>query len=103
MKPRKIKTPGNKKLYILWDDGEESHIPLNSLRRLCPCATCITERASESASYIPLLFDAQTQIQSLSAVGNYAIQINWKDGHNTGLYEFPYLRKISESIKNKEI
>ena len=27
-------------------------------------------------------------------VGNYAIQPEWKDGHHTGLYTWPYLRGL---------
>jgi DUF971 family protein len=29
-------------------------------------------------------------------VGGYALQPTWDDGHNTGLYAFPYLRKLNE-------
>jgi DUF971 family protein len=27
-------------------------------------------------------------------VGQYAIRIDWSDGHNTGIYSFDHLRKI---------
>ncbi len=27
-------------------------------------------------------------------MGQYAIQIQWSDGHNTGIYAFRYLREL---------
>ena len=35
-------------------------------------------------------------ITALSAelVGNYALKIEWSDGHGTGIYSFEYLRDI---------
>ena len=29
-------------------------------------------------------------------VGNYAIQFTWSDGHNTGIFDFRFLRSLSE-------
>jgi len=28
-------------------------------------------------------------------VGGYAVQVFWKDGHNTGLYSFDLLRQMA--------
>lgn len=36
------------------------------------------------------------ELASIQAVGNYAIQADWKDGHNTGIYSWDILRGISE-------
>jgi DUF971 family protein len=30
-------------------------------------------------------------------IGGYAFQPTWGDGHATGLYTFPYLRKLAAS------
>jgi DUF971 family protein len=32
---------------------------------------------------------------SANLVGNYAMQIEWSDGHGSGIYSFEYLREIS--------
>jgi len=30
----------------------------------------------------------------VEAVGNYAIRINWSDGHSAGIYSWEHLRRI---------
>lgn len=97
MKPVTIKVLGKENLYIKWDDGAESLLTLKNLRRNCPCATCSSSREEQSKNYIPLYFKDQITIVKLQEVGNYAISVSWKDGHNTGIYEFPYLRKLAEN------
>ena len=39
MRPRDIQAIGAE-LAVKWDDGSESFIPLEMLRRGCPCAEC---------------------------------------------------------------
>ena len=95
MKPLTIKVINNKELYIKWDDDIESTIELKTLRRLCPCATCSEQRFNQSSSYIPLYFEDQIKVEKIFAVGSYAVGVAWKDGHNTGIYEFPLLRQIA--------
>lgn len=95
MKPDIIKIVDSKELFIKWDDKTESIIPLQKLRRFCPCATCQSFREMQSKNYIPLFYDDQISIKAISEVGSYAISIIWKDGHSTGIYEFPYLKKLA--------
>ncbi|MDP2302058.1 MAG: DUF971 domain-containing protein [Ignavibacteria bacterium] len=97
MKPVQIKLVSTEKLFIKWDDGEEQIIALQMMRRMCPCATCMAEKDKESLTYIPLYTFDQLKIENISVVGSYAISIAWKDGHNTGIYEFPYLKSLSSN------
>jgi DUF971 family protein len=97
MKPVVIKIIGAKKLFIKWDDKTESIIPLQKLRRFCPCATCQSFREMQSKNYISLFYNDQIYIESISEVGNYAISIIWKDGHSTGIYEFSYLKNLANN------
>ncbi len=85
-------------LAAKWDDGAENFIPLEKLRRFCPCAGCNGERDIMGNVYkappkplTPIAF----QILRLSHVGGYAVQPHWADGHNTGLYSFDYLRRLA--------
>ncbi len=84
-------------LAIAWSDGAESYLPLEALRRACPCAACggepdVLGRVLRPAvSYTPASFE----LQGFAVVGGYAVQPAWADGHGTGLYTFPYLRRLA--------
>lgn len=94
MAPTKLEIK-DKKLQIIWDDNSVSEIDLKKLRINCPCAYCSKEREEQSKSYIPLFFDNQLEISEINLVGSYALGLKWKDGHNTGIFEFNQLRKLS--------
>ena len=44
---------------------------------------------------IPLIQKNQIMVAELKVVGNYAINIKWRDGHNTGFYEYTFLRNLA--------
>ena len=80
-----------------WGDGRENFIPLENLRRACPCAGCKGEMDILGNLYKnpekPLSAKA-FELVKLVSVGGYAIQPVWADGHNTGIYSFEYLLRI---------
>ena len=39
LQPKLIQKIGTE-LAIAWSDGQESYLPLEALRRACPCASC---------------------------------------------------------------
>jgi DUF971 family protein len=85
-------------LAIKWDDATESFIPLEKLRRHCPCAGCKGEMDVMGNIYRnpSRSLPAQAfQLRRLSTVGGYALQPVWGDGHSTGLFAFDYLRKVA--------
>jgi DUF971 family protein len=97
MKPLAIKISEKKNLEIKWDNDGKSKIELGFLRRCCPCATCSEQRENQSENYIPLFFTDQIKVKKIFEVGNYAIGITWQDGHDTGIYEFSYLKFLAQS------
>jgi len=80
-----------------WNDGMESFLPLETLRRACPCAGCGGEPdvlgrvIRPSVTYTPSSF----LVTSYQIIGGYAFQPVWQDGHSTGLYTFDYLRRLA--------
>jgi DUF971 family protein len=84
-------------LAIKWEDGTEAYIPLEKLRRACPCAGCKGEADIMGNLYKgpeQPLGSLSFQLRSLNRIGTYALAPVWGDGHNTGIYSFEYLRKI---------
>jgi len=102
MQPSKLKLVDEKQLYIEWEDKSGTILSLHKMRALCPCATCSTSRLSQSKSYIPILLTNQIQVAKLEVVGNYAIKIEWKDGHNTGIYEYSSLMRYVDEKNSLE-
>ena len=89
---------------ITWSDGHTSHYDFVYLRDTCPCALCDDERRKKpglasqpgmgsSPAVLPM-FKPKPKARSARAVGHYAIQIDFTDGHTTGIYSFDYLRTI---------
>ena len=95
IRPVKIRLKKNSELILGWEDGRESIIPPELLRRLCPCASCKMDRESQGRNYIPLFHQNQITINSVNKVGSYAIAVSWKDGHSTGIYEYTYLKSLT--------
>ena len=101
----KIYISTGKGVDITWSDGHTSHYAFPYLRDLCPCALCNDERenkarignlggGSMSASAALPMFKPKATAKGAVPVGNYAVQIEFSDGHSTGIYSFEYLREI---------
>ncbi len=80
-------------MMIRWNDNSISVVSLLKLRENCPCASCSTIRLQLSKS-IKISNENQIKIRNVKQIGNYAIQITWEDGHNLGIYEFSFLKRI---------
>ncbi len=86
-------------LAIKWDDGGESFIQLETLRRCCLCAGCKGEVDIMGNLYKnpeKPLTAAAFKLVRMDRVGGYALQPAWGDGHSTGLFSFEYLKRVGE-------
>ncbi len=104
LEPTNIQQIGNE-LAIRWNDGTESYIDLQFLRRACPCAACggepdvlgnIIDSRGRGMNYSENSF----HLTGFEIVGGYAVQPRWRDGHSTGIYSFQYLRRLAEPVKS---
>ena len=103
-KVRVLLTEG-KGMEIDWADGHRSAWSFAWLREACPCATCAEERAQQGrkpghpkakpAAVLPM-YTPPAKPASAHAVGRYAIQFNWLDGHSGGIYSWEYLRRVCQ-------
>lgn len=99
MRPVDLQTIGQE-LAIKWDDGSESFVSLEKLRRHCPCAVCKGEVDVMGNVYkgpAQELNARAFQLVRIASVGSYAIQPIWADGHSTGIYSFDYLRRVADA------
>jgi DUF971 family protein len=99
--PEHIAISKSKGIKIDWKDEHRSEYALAYLRDECPCATCTGAHGTEpqksnySAPASPFpMYKPVLKMLHVEAVGQYAIRIDWSDGHNTGIYSFDHLRKI---------
>jgi DUF971 family protein len=98
MRPKDIQQIGGE-LAIKWSDGGESFIPLEKLRRACPCAGCMGEMdiMGNVHKNPEQKFSSSTfELKRIISVGAYAIQPVWADGHATGIFSFDYLKRIAD-------
>lgn len=82
---------------IFWHDGAEIVYPARLLRLECPCAVCVDELTGEKRlkdGSIP----EDVHPAGIEPVGRYAMQIFWSDGHNTGIYTWEYLRRLTSKL-----
>jgi DUF971 family protein len=79
---------------ILWPGGAEVTIPFVRLRDACPCAECVDEHTGEKLLRIENI-PPDVRPEQIQAVGNYAVQIHWSDGHSSGIYSWRTLRLVS--------
>lgn len=94
-------------LSIRWSDGKVCRYPFDLLRNACPCAQCrgghenMSAEPDEDVFVIPIMDVRTTQINDLSVVGNYALNIEWADGHQYGIYQWEYLRTLCEQMESE--
>jgi len=87
-------------MKLEWNSGETFALPYFELRFECPCAGCVDEhtgrRTLQRTSISPTIKPV-----SASTVGQYALQITWTDGHQTGMYHFDRLFELCQEKGRK--
>jgi ATP-binding protein involved in chromosome partitioning len=79
------------RITFKWADGHETVYPARHLRLACRCAMCV-EETSGRPLLDPATIAETVQAKSIELMGQYAIQIQWSDGHSTGIFNFRDLR-----------
>jgi DUF971 family protein len=51
---------------------------------------------------IPLEVGKSDKLERVDLVGNYAIQLVWKDGHSYGIYSWEYLRDLDPGMVKEQ-
>jgi len=95
MSPARLELIGNE-VAIIWSDGHEQFIAMEKLRAASPSAENTGERdllgrqiGGTNQKHFP-----GVTVRDWRIIGGYAVQFDFSDGHNTGLYTFDYLRAL---------
>ena len=100
--PSAIERTENGGVKILWSDSTLTVWTPSELRNVCPCATCKEknkagehEKPTGLLKVIPLQEAKPLRIDSMRPVGNYAYNVQFSDGHSSGIFGFDLLRKAN--------
>jgi DUF971 family protein len=102
-RPVNFQRDGSSHLLIGWSDGQEFRYAAGKLRAMCPCATCREKETSKTSEgpnlNLPVLSAAEARpltIEHMRPVGNYAYNISFSDGHDSGIYTFEMLYDLGK-------
>ena len=96
IEPTQIVEESDSRVSIKWSDASETAYEAASLRRSCPCASCVNEWTGQKILDDKAVPDEMT-FTNISIVGRYALSFHFSDGHDTGIFSFDYLKKLSDS------
>lgn len=103
--PTKIKLNKQEYLEISWDNGKTIKYPLKFLRDESPDANNKGETILWKHYPAPPKTNIPPQgyeIEKIEMVGNYAIQIKWKDGYDYGIYSWDLLERFGDYLEVKD-
>ena len=82
-----------RKLEIVFDDGMTGTLPCEFLRVYSPSAEV---RGHGLGQEVLQSGKEMVNIVGIEQIGNYAVKLNFSDGHNTGLYSWDYLYELAK-------
>lgn len=97
-------------LVIGWSDGHMTRHRPRDLRDACPCATCREKKRGDEdkkpKGMLPILTAAEAQplaVIKMRPVGNYAYNIYFSDGHDSGIFSFDLLKELAIDSCTKKV
>jgi DUF971 family protein len=85
-------------LILTYSDGQAYTLPAEYLRVYSPSA----EVRGHGEGNETLQFGKRlVTINALEKAGNYALQIVFSDGHDSGIYSWDYLQALAENYEDK--
>lgn len=94
IQPSQIIEESKSEVSIKWSDDTETRYSAAQLRRACPCASCVNEWTGQKILDDRKIPEDLT-FGSISIVGRYALNFHFSDGHDTGIFSFAFLHKLS--------
>ena len=92
MRPAEIKVlKGKKELLVIYTTSKNLILTAKYLRSKSPSA--------ENKPHVKKKTESKyenVEIKNIEMIGNYAMRIDFSDGHTTGIYSWDYLFKIGQ-------
>jgi DUF971 family protein len=83
-------------ITLTWpESGETATVSNFELRKACACALCIDEM-TRAPLLDPKMIPTDIHAEKVGIIGNYAITVDWSDGHNTGFFPYKTVRKLAQ-------
>ena len=103
--PVEIRRQADRSLAIRWNNGAEHSYSVSLLRDKCPCAVCrektqASSKQAPTAAGLPVISMQEArplEVARMEPVGNYAYNIAFSDGHDSGIYPFEFLYQLGAS------
>ncbi len=82
-------------ITLCWPEGESLKLDNRTVRAHCRCALCVNELTGEQL-FKPENLKSDIAPKVIFPLGNYAIGIDWNDGHSSGIYPYRNLKRLAE-------
>ena len=93
MNPTEIRLDASRtQLSVTWDNGVTSTYAASALRDRARDAGSVRTAINDWA--VPATPDLT--ITAVDPIGNYAVRLAFSDGHDRGIFPWPYLAEIAE-------
>ncbi len=80
-------------MLVEFADGVRARFELAPLRLACPCAECSARRRDgRTVSIMAESTPDEVAIATAAMAGNWGLNLDWNDGHSTGIFAFEKLR-----------
>lgn len=97
MQPTNVElVEGATALALTWPDCGVKRLEAERLRRASRAATEIRRQADGIELFLP----PDLHVISIEAIGKYALRLSFSDGHDRGIYPWPYLRELASQTSN---
>ena len=83
-------------ITLTWPEtGEIATVSNVDLRKACSCALCIDEM-TRAPLLDPKAIPPDIHAEKIGIIGNYAVTVDWSDGHNTGFFPYSTFRDLAK-------
>ena len=88
----------DKTITLTFSDGERATVSNAALRRACSCALCVDEMTRQPL-LDPKSIPMDIHAEKVGIIGNYAVMVDWSDGHNTGFFPYSTIRDLAKKVE----